>query len=424
MQRSCRWANLATVASLLASGPFARGEEPRALGADLVHRGWQSAQSVPDITHLILFDLSGDGRDELFLTHAQQCHEDGSCPWFVYSPLATKGRVLYLGELVFDPGRYRLVANPPSICACRDAWNEQCCSVDFDELGCTPFTECRQKTRAPGPGLGAAGIHLTATSPWWKTSEREVWLEGSEKSTHSDRVPNIAELTVSEEPDSAMIEALAAKLESKDTYRDGAFRHLRKLGRRAAPAIPSLLCLIEEEIEDILLPHGEGSHLWEATNTLSAIGPDIIPPILAALDSPCDCPVGRKSGGTPCHLPDLNSWVCDRARFQLAKALSGLDVTIVPQLVRAFGDPGLRRPYLAAALGGFGEGAVVAVPVLVGALKATEPRLRLYCVEALGDIGPGAKEALPQLRALLRDPDSEVQVAASRAVQAIEAGRQ
>lgn len=208
--------------------------------------------------------------------------------------------------------------------------------------------------------------------------------------------------------------ALARGLEQNGWRRMQALEQLRLIGPAAAPAIPALLCVVEREIQG-LPAHQEGAlAIREAEQTLSAIGPDIIQPILRVLDAPCGSPVGAKaSNGRPCrlrlpsHQEVIRAEYCQSVRYQLAEALGGLDGETVPSLIHAFRQTGPRRQYLAYALGLFGERAAPAVPDLVAGLDVREGDLWFQCAFALGQIGPPAKQALPALRRLLATRDKD-----------------
>jgi hypothetical protein len=142
---------------------------------------------------------------------------------------------------------------------------------------------------------------------------------------------------MSAQSDKAAVLALARDLE-RNTYRQSdALNQLRQLGRNAAPAIPSLLCLVEMDIEKTAVPHGGDVAVREATEVLAAIGPQIIPPILEVFSAPCGRPVGKTAAGRPCRLklrdegdrPEYCEWV----RGWLADALAGLDSSVIPDLI-------------------------------------------------------------------------------------------
>ena len=221
--------------------------------------------------------------------------------------------------------------------------------------------------------------------------------------------------------------ALARELEHDDWRRSDALWRLRQLGSDAAPVLPALLCVIEEEIPNSPVPHGGDSNLRDATEALSAIGPGIIPPILQVLDAPCGSPVGAKaSSGRSCRLSlppneeDGRAEYCEWVRYRLASALGGLDPQVIPDLVAAFRQPGPRRPYLAHALGLFGPLGTAAISELVAGLDGADTDLQLQCAEALGEIGPAARGALPALRSLLANQDDTHKWTVREAIRKIE----
>lgn len=80
-------------------------------------------------------------------------------------------------------------------------------------------------------------------------------------------------------------------------------------------------------------------------------------------------------------------------------------------------SPGVRREAVWA-LGNFGPRAV---PVLISALRDTDPVVRRWAANVLFKIGPAAKDAVPALaQALKKDTNWWVQVEASEALKKIE----
>lgn len=66
---------------------------------------------------LILLDVDGDGRKEIFLAPADTCG-NGGCVWNVYSPTPVPNQVRYLGETAFSPGGYRFTASTHTLMDC------------------------------------------------------------------------------------------------------------------------------------------------------------------------------------------------------------------------------------------------------------------------------------------------------------------
>jgi HEAT repeat protein len=244
---------------------------------------------------------------------------------------------------------------------------------------------------------------------------------------------------MSAQSEKAAVLALARDLESNTYRRTDALNQLRELGRNAAPAIPSLLCLVEMNVEATAVPHGGNLDLREATETLSTIGPQIIPPILEVFSAPCSSPVGKTVAGRPCRLrlrdETMRPEYCGMVRSWLAGALAGLDSSVVPDLLAAYRSSSSRhRPWLARAIGSFGEPASPGMPrapsdiehnwssavqLFMTDLRADDPELRVACADALGSIGPPAREAAPVLRLLAAGDDRQLRVAAQLALKKI-----
>jgi hypothetical protein len=82
---------------------------------------WDHFQSVADVgagrLSLILLDLDGDGRTEIFLAPALTCGNAG-CTWQVYSPVAASGQARYLGEASFPIAGFRLTPSNRALTSC------------------------------------------------------------------------------------------------------------------------------------------------------------------------------------------------------------------------------------------------------------------------------------------------------------------
>jgi hypothetical protein len=66
---------------------------------------------------LMVVDVTGDGRPEIFLAPQPLCG-NGGCEWSVYSPAATAGTVRYLGEVLFPEGACLVDSAAPRIRYC------------------------------------------------------------------------------------------------------------------------------------------------------------------------------------------------------------------------------------------------------------------------------------------------------------------
>jgi hypothetical protein len=74
--------------------------------------------------YMVLLDTTGDGRDEIFLSHEQKCGT-GGCPWNIYSPTGP-GVVTYLGEAGFAAGGFRYIPRSRSLVVCWHMSAEEC----------------------------------------------------------------------------------------------------------------------------------------------------------------------------------------------------------------------------------------------------------------------------------------------------------
>jgi hypothetical protein len=411
------------LALVLTGGTHASAEPTRSLWTDFDDRARLFCSVTTGSAYLTLVDMNADGRDELLLSHSQLC-QARYCSWFVYSPLSTAGHVLYVGQDFFELGRVRLAAETRRLCGC---WNdgddgkEQCTSLEFDELVAHEVTPCRLKDASV---LDGGILQLRADEVCASAPRRAAWVETAGRRSREARVPDVASLEVEPYPDEQMVLSLVHNLETGAILGFNGLAKLRNLGAAATPAIPGLLCLIQEEVPNTPVAHGGDTGLRDAAETLTSIGPAIIPPIVQALDSPCGAPVGRKTDGRGCRLglplDQEDREYCDWVRSWLAGALGGLDPTVVPELIAAFRRSGPARPYLADVLGGFGNQGVAAIPLLVDALGDRDTILRARCATALGNIGPAAAAALPRLRTLAEDADHQLRAAAADAVARIE----
>ena len=66
---------------------------------------------------LILLDVNGDGRKEIFLAPSETCG-NGGCIWHVYSPTPGLNQVRYLGEAGFSPSGYRFTRSTHTLTDC------------------------------------------------------------------------------------------------------------------------------------------------------------------------------------------------------------------------------------------------------------------------------------------------------------------
>ena len=82
-------------------------------------------------------------------------------------------------------------------------------------------------------------------------------------------------------------------------------------------------------------------------------------------------------------------------------------------------DPAARAAFLAA-LGGLAPAADDLVPLLAKALRHSQREVRMGAANALAALGRPARAAIPALRDAADDPDAEVRAAAADALERIE----
>jgi HEAT repeats len=150
------------------------------------------------------------------------------------------------------------------------------------------------------------------------------------------------------------------------------------LGPKAAPAIPALIQLLQNQ-DETFVPI--------ATYALRGIGTNAIPPVMALLNS-------------------TNRII--RLRVMLALELFGPEAQMaVPALVQCLGspDPGTRFRAVGA-LGSIKTDAPLVVPAIVRCIESdTNKWSRLPCIQALGRFGTNAKPAASVLVSILKsDP--------------------
>jgi hypothetical protein len=195
---------------------------------------------------------------------------------------------------------------------------------------------------------------------------------------------------------------LAAMLRSGDeNVRLHAAIRLEGLGPAAAPAIPSLVAVLEH-------PEVNGSVADHAVRALGRIGPkahEAVPALVRFMER------ARSSYGC--------KWAADALR----EIASHAELS-VPAIVRALESGRIDIDRAARALAVFGENGAPAVPALVRALEAPgawrddENASVLY---ALGKIGPSAKGATSVLKQILLDEsaDMELRIRAAEVLGAI-----
>jgi HEAT repeat protein len=170
---------------------------------------------------------------------------------------------------------------------------------------------------------------------------------------------------------------LLEKLPSDARAERAVFLALERMGPAAAPAIPVLSTAAKD-----------GDRCDAASPALGSIGPQAVPALLEALESP--------------------DW---RVRWRAALALdqTGADQQVlVPVFVRLLrDDDSVVRQAAAGGLWHPGPAVGEAVPALIEALKDGAGYARRQAVDSLGFIGPEARSAVPALTRMLEEEHSE-----------------
>jgi hypothetical protein len=172
-----------------------------------------------------------------------------------------------------------------------------------------------------------------------------------------------------------------------------AWSALELLGPEAKEAIPTLIRRLNG-------PGADGAS--RAATVLSYLGPDALPPLLAALTN---------------HDPNL------RSRSARAIANPGRNASPgLPVMIRFLeGTNASLAAACAYCLGGSRLEPHLVVPALTKALQSLDPWVRTQAAWALGEFGRDAASALPALRRLLEDREDAVRRMASNAVHKIAA---
>ncbi len=190
----------------------------------------------------------------------------------------------------------------------------------------------------------------------------------------------------------------AAELLKDPKRRGRAVQVLGKIGPAAAPAVPGLVDLLQDQDPKVRT---------EALFALAAIGPKAsaaIAPATAAL-ADTDRDVMLTAGY---FLQELGP-EAKAAAPALRKLLESKD-----ELVRITGAHALLAVDPANP-----EHAKLAVPVMTAALKSPLPFIRGEAAMTLGDLGKAAASALPALEAAMQDDDEGVRAVAAEAVKKI-----
>jgi HEAT repeat protein len=107
------------------------------------------------------------------------------------------------------------------------------------------------------------------------------------------------------------------------------------------------------------------------------------------------------------------------AAFSLRSMMHSQQIkTAIPPLIKALNDSDKEvREAAAQVLGDICEEGKIVVPALVESVKQDkEESVRMFAAQALGEFGPEAQAAIPALTAALKDPTSDVQVAAAQSL--------
>jgi HEAT repeat protein len=202
-----------------------------------------------------------------------------------------------------------------------------------------------------------------------------------------------ASLCAEEQP--LPVDKLADQLTSRDlTVRREAAYELSQLGVRAKPALPALLKALDDDDKQV----------WSSViAALAAMGPEakeVVPVLIERVD-------GRKGKGR--RERDVTFGV-----MRVAYVLSRMGPDAIPPLIAALGENDFGLHLAAArALGSMGPAAHEAVPALIKNLADPQESVRDETAQALGLIGPAAG---PALVSALQDSDAHRRAGAATAL--------
>jgi len=209
--------------------------------------------------------------------------------------------------------------------------------------------------------------------------------------------------------------------------RGAAVRALTALGAAAAPALPELTRLIEDEDLAVrqLVADALGTIQEEPEDRVAALIhllDDPIPSVrLAALQAIGSC--GEEAFAAVPALLSLLQDSEESIREAAAVALSQIGTLgpqATPRLVAGLRSrDNLVRARAAEGIGLIGEAAASTVPALLEALRDPNDRVRGRAAWALGRLGAAAKVAVPALVAALADQDFRVSAQAAEALGAL-----
>jgi hypothetical protein len=149
---------LVSVAALQPAGPF-----------------WDHFENVADVGSgrllLILLDVDGDARKEIFLAPSGTCG-NGGCAWYVYSPTGVPNQVRYLGEADFSSGSFRLDRPSHTLTSCWRMSAAECVLTEYRVQG---GTMSHRKMGACRTEDAACAAELTRIARWQRTEAPPVW---------------------------------------------------------------------------------------------------------------------------------------------------------------------------------------------------------------------------------------------------------
>jgi HEAT repeat protein len=223
----------------------------------------------------------------------------------------------------------------------------------------------------------------------------------------------------------AAVPALVEALQDEEAQvRAHALDGIARLKPEAKDVLPDVVRRLKED--------PAASVRQSALRTLGTLGPDALPPILAALQDrdptvqnaalkalPQVGPESRRAVGAVKELAATASTPAIRAAAVGALAKIGPEGPALFEELLALPDSATRLECLKN-LARAGNATRAAVPALAAALADRDAEVRVLAAHVLGQIGPAARDAVEALNKAARDSDETVRASAEKALQRVQ----